>query len=108
MRSEPCLLTDNAPTIFRNVRNGNRLVHDVRIRVFSPQLIEIGRNELKIGVPINFVPKFAEPAKSGPSLDVEGEGRIRALRKPLAAPVGALIDASAELGDEIGDRVHDA
>ena len=73
--------TDNAPTIFRNVRNGNRLVHDVRIRVFSPQLIEIGRNELKIGVPINFVPKFAEPAKSGPSLDVEGEGRIRALRQ---------------------------
>jgi len=55
-----------APTILGNVRLGDRLVHNVCICIFTPQLIEIGRNELKIGVPINFVPKFAEPAKSLP------------------------------------------
>jgi hypothetical protein len=69
-----------APTILGNVRLGDRLVHNVGICVLAPQLIEIGCEELKIGVLINFVPKVRKQAQSRTGLDVGGEGRIRALR----------------------------
>jgi len=54
--------SNDALTVLRNVRIGNRLVDDVGICVLASQLVKIGVEELEVRVPIELRPNFAEEA----------------------------------------------